>query len=159
MKTRFLFPNHFKTVGWVLFVPSLVLGILYNINNEILKSFLKIKVFAIAETQLFNFNSYFKFIENDIIDELILFGLIIGGVFVGFSKLKNEDEYISKIRYESLVWATYFNYGLIIIFTLFFYGFVYLSIVFYNLFFLLLFFIIRFHYMIYKLNKTNQDDE
>lgn len=159
MKTRFLFPNHFKTVGWVLFVPSLVLGILYNINNEILKSFLKIKVFAIAETQLFNFNSYFKFIENDIIDELILFGLIIGGVFVGFSKLKNEDEYISKIRYESLVWATYFNYGLILFFTLFIYGIPYLNILFYNMFTLLLFFIIRFHYMIYKLNKVNQDDE
>ncbi|MFC4740408.1 hypothetical protein ACFO3U_10425 [Flavobacterium ponti] len=159
MKTRFLFPNQFKTLGWILFVPSLILGILYSINNEILKSFLKIKVFAIAETQLFNYNSYFKFVENDIIDELILIGLIIGGIFIGFSKLKNEDEYISKIRYESLVWATYLNYALIIIFTLFLYGFAYLSIVFYNLFTLLLFFIIRFHYTIYKLNKANRDDE
>lgn len=85
--------------------------------------------------------------------------MILGGILIGFSKLQDEDEMISKIRYESLVWATYFNYGLILFFTLFIYGIPYLNILFYNMFTLLLFFIIRFHYMIYKLNKVNQDDE
>lgn len=159
MKTHFLFPHWTKRIGWILFLIGLLVAIIYNINNDFLSGHLKIKVFAISETQLFDFHNYFKFIENDILDELILVGLIVGGILVGFSKLKNEDEYISKIRYESLVWATYFNYALILFFTLFLYGFSFLGVVFYNLFTLLLFFIIRFHYMIYKLNKSNQDDE
>ncbi len=65
---------------------------------------------------------------------------------------------ISKIRYESLVWATYLNYGIILFFTLFIFGLPYLNVLFYNMFTLLLFFIIRFHYMIYKSNTSNHDE-
>jgi hypothetical protein len=159
MKTNFLFPNSWKKIGWIFFIPSLIGVILLSMNFEVFSQILKIKVFALAEIQLFDNQNYFKIIENHIIDEIILIGLIVGGILIGFSKLKNEDEFISKIRYESLVWATYFNYLLIIIFTTLLYGFTFLNVVFYNLFTLLLFFIIRFHYQIYKLNKFNSDEE
>jgi hypothetical protein len=159
MKTNFLFPNSWKKIGWIIFIPSLIGTLLLSLNFEVFSQLLKVKVFAIAEIQLFDNQNYFKIIENYIIDEIILIGLIVGGILIGFSKLKNEDEFISKIRYESLVWATYFNYLLIIIFTTLLYGFTFLNIVFYNLFTLLLFFIIRFHYQIYKLNKFNCDEE
>ncbi|MBP6039883.1 MAG: hypothetical protein KA523_06775 [Flavobacterium sp.] len=159
MKTNFLFPNSWKKIGWIIFIPSLIGAILLSMNFEVFSQILKIKVFALAEIQLFDNQNYFKIIENHIIDEIILIGLIVGGILIGFSKLKNEDEFISKIRYESLVWATYFNYLLIIIFTTLLYGFTFLNVVFYNLFTLLLFFIIRFHYQIYKLNKFNSDEE
>ena len=159
MKTNFLFPNSWKKIGWIIFIPSLIGTLLLSLNFEVFSQLLKVKVFAIAEIQFFDNQKYFKIIENYIIDEIILIGLIVGGILIGFSKLKNEDEFISKIRYESLVWATYFNYLLIIIFTTLLYGFTFLNIVFYNLFTLLLFFIIRFHYQIYKLNKFNCDEE
>ena len=41
-------------------------------------------------------------VKNSIIDELLTIAMIIGGLFIGFSKLKEEDEMISKIRYDCL---------------------------------------------------------
>lgn len=159
MKTRFLFPNYFKTLGWVLFVPSVLLTILISVYQVNADEYLNVSVFAIYADEFLSDTKYFSVIENSIVDELITLCMIVGGILVGFSKLKVEDEMISKIRYESLVWSTYLNYGLILFFTLFIYGTSYLNVLFHNVFTLLLFFIIRFHYMIYKLNKANQDDE
>jgi len=163
MKTHFLFPNKFKIVGWILFVPSFilfVLKILEVLPDGDATSFMKVKTFAIYnEGFFFNKTRYFQMITNNISDEITTICIIIGGLLIGFSKLKNEDEMISQIRYESLVWATYFNYAIFIFCTLFIFGMVYLNVLYFNIFTLLLFFIIRFHYKIYKLNKTNQDDQ
>lgn len=158
MKTHFLFPNSYKTLGWVLFVPSILITILISVFEINADEYLNVNVFAIYADEFLGKNKYFSMIKNGIIDELLTIAMIIGGIFIGFSKMKVEDEMISKIRYESLVWSTYLNYGLILLFTVFVYGTPYLNVLFYNMFTLLLFFIIRFHYMIYKLNKTNQDD-
>jgi len=159
MKTHFLFPNKFKTIGWILFVPSFIASLIISIANLNIDNYWVVKVFAFTETGIMSSNHYFSVIKNSIVDEVLLFSLIIGGLLVGFSKLKIEDEFTSKIRYESLVWATYLNYGLILFFTIFVYGFSYLNVLFFNTFTLLLFFIVRFHYLIYKLNKTSNDDE
>lgn len=159
MKTHFLFPNKFKIIGWILFVPCLVLSILILLFKIDTEQYLNLHVPAIYLDEFFGNKHFFQIIKNNIVDELLVLGLIIGGTLVGFSKLKVEDEMISKIRYESMVWAIYLNYLLIILFTIFTYGVSYLAILMYNTFTLLLFFIIRFHYMIYKLNKSNQDDE
>lgn len=159
MKIHFLFPNKFKTLGWIFFIPSFFISLVISIMNINIEKYLNTKVFAVINDEVFHSKKYFSIIENSIVDELLLFGLIIGGILIGFSKLKIEDEFTSKIRYESLVWATYLNYGLILLFTIFIYGIPYLNVLFYNTFTLLLFFIIRFHYSIYKLNKTANDDE
>ena len=160
MKTHFLFPNKYKKIGWMLFVPSFIASLvirMLNINIE--ENMLEMRVFAILDSGIMSSNKFFTIIDNCIVDELLLFGLIIGGILIGFSKLKIEDEFTTKIRYESLVWAIYLNYGLILLFTLFLYGVAYLDVLFYNIFTVLLFFIIRFHFMLYKLNKTSNDDE
>lgn len=159
MKTHFLFPNKFKKLGWILFVPSFIASLFISFSNLNIDNYWIVKVFAFKETGIMSQNNYFSVIQNSIVDEVLLYCLIIGGILVGFSKLKIEDEFTSKIRYESLVWATYLNYGLILFFTIFVYGLSYLNVLFFNTFTLLLFFIIRFHYLIYKLNKTSNDDE
>ncbi len=159
MKTHFLLPNQFKKIGWFLFIPSLIASFLISVANLNIDDYLVVKVFAFTNDDILGPKKYFSFINNSIADELLLFGLVVGGILVGFSKLKIEDEFTSKIRYESLVWATYLNYGLILFFTIFVYGLSYLNVLFFNTFTLLLFFIIRFHYQIYKLNKTSGDDE
>lgn len=159
MKTHFLFPNKFKKLGWILFVPSFIASLFISFSNLNIDNYWIVKVFAFTETGIMSQNNYFSVIQNSIVDEVLLYCLIIGGILVGFSKLKIEDEFTSKIRYESLVWATYLNYGLILFFTIFVYGLSYLNVLFFNTFTLLLFFIIRFHYLIYKLNKTSNDDE
>lgn len=164
MKTHFLFPNRLKIIGWILFVPSFILFVLRILkvlpDDDNGTSIMNVKTFAIYnEGFIFNKTGYFQMITNNISDEIITISIIIGGLLIGFSKLKNEDEMISKIRYESLVWATYFNYAIFIFCTIFIFGMVYLNVLYFNIFTLLLFFMIRFHYMIYKLNKANQDDE
>ncbi|WP_338409897.1 hypothetical protein [uncultured Flavobacterium sp.] len=160
MKTRFLFPNQFKMIGWILFVPSFIFAILIPLFEWNIEKYFEFSVFAFYTDDIFreSSNHFFQILKNSLTDELLTFSLIIGGLLIGFSKLKNEDEYISKIRYESLVWSTYVNYGLILLFTAFMYGFSFMNVLIYNTFTLLLFFIIRFHYMIYKLNNTNQND-
>jgi hypothetical protein len=162
MKTHLLFPNKYKALGWILFIPSILLVMLSSIFDFQLNEFFNVKVFALYNDDFFKTgkdSSFFQIINNNISDEILSFTLIIGGLLIGFSKLKVEDEMISKIRYESLVWATYLNYALFLLFTLLVYGISFLNVLFYNTFTLLLFFIIRFHYMIYKLNKANKDDE
>ena len=159
MKNLFLFPNKYKILGWILFIPAFIASLVISIFDINIDNYFVVKVFAFADTLILNDNNYFGISENSVLDEVILFCLIIGGILIGFSKLKIEDEFTSKIRYESLVWATYLNYGLILFFTLFLYGLSYLNVLFFNTFTLLLFFIIRFHYSIYKLNKANTDDE
>lgn len=159
MKTKFLFPNKYKTIGWLLFVPSIILTLLISIFSINTDEYLNVTVFAIFNDFPLSKPEHFTFIKNSIVDELLLIGLICGGILVGFSKLKIEDEFTTKIRYESLVWAIYLNYGLIVLFTLFVYGMGYMQVLIHNVFTILLFFILRFHYMIYKLNKTTNDDE
>lgn len=158
MKSHFLFPNQFKKIGWLLFVPSVIATFFISVLNISTDDYLHVTVFSFYQDTIGEVQGFFKFIKNSIVDEIVTIGMIVGGILVGFSKLKEEDEMISKVRYESLVWATYLNYGIILFFTLFLFGLPYLNVLFYNMFTLLLFFIIRFHFMIYKLNKTNHDE-
>jgi hypothetical protein len=159
MKTLFLFPNQYKKIGWIVFIPSFVASLIISFLDLSTDNYCQVNVFAILNDSISGENGYFTISKNSIIDEVLLFSLIIGGILIGFSKLKIEDEFTTKIRYESLVWATYLNYGLILFFTFFFYGIWFLNVLFYNTFTLLLFFIILFHYMIYKLNNSTSDDE
>lgn len=158
MKTRFLFPNQFKKIGWILFVPSAVATLIITFLNIPTDDYLNVSVLSLYQDSIGETSGFLKIIKNSVLDEILTLGIIVGGLLIGFSKLKEEDEMISKIRYESLVWATYLNYGIIIFFTIFIFGLPYLNVLFYNMFTLLLFFIIRFHYMIYKLNTSNHDE-
>jgi len=159
MQTNFLFPNRFKVIGWLLFIPSFIFGIVCRILEIEIDNYLPIKVFAIYKNGIFTENVFFDFMENGVLDEIVLICHIVGGILIGFSRMKVEDEYIAKIRYESLVWATYFNFGFLLFSTLFIFGTVYFEVMVLNVFSMLLFFIIRFHYMILKLQKSEKDDE
>ncbi len=136
-------------------------------SNEPVKFILKIfienyfisKTYAIINDQIFNNSKYFRVIENGILDEISTIFMIVGGIFTGFSKTKNEDEYISKFRYESLVWATYFNFGMLLFTTIFMYGIPYFYVLTANICAMLFFFIIRFHFKFYQLNKSLKDEE
>jgi hypothetical protein len=50
-------------------------------------------------------------VNNNILNEILGVVIILSLLVVAFSKEKSEDEYISKIRLESLVWSVYLNYG------------------------------------------------
>lgn len=157
MKSRFLFSHKYKPLGWFLFLVGLIFGTFLIINDFDYFN-LKMKVFPlIGETGLFSKNHSLEWSTNNISDELVAIFIIIGGILVAFSKTKDEDEYISKIRMESLIWATYVNYGVLILAILFVFDLSFFNVLIYNMFTVLLFFIIRFHYVLYKSKKVIED--
>ena len=76
-------------------------------------------------------------------DEIAAVGSIIGLLLIAFSKVRVEDEYVSKIRLESLQWAIYFNFVLLILATIFVHGMLYFQVIIFNMFTPLVFFIVR----------------
>lgn len=79
-----------------------------------------------------------------IFDELVSVFIIVGGFLVGFTKEKIEDEFIYKLRKDSLVWALIVNYSILLVAILFVYDMTFLHILFFNMFTTLVFFVIRF---------------
>ena len=161
MKPNYLLSNQFKRIGWILFIPSVILGLLFVIF-QFEPKFLDIKVFAILESSMAPWDSWDKFCvvtQTNAIDEILGILLIISLFFIAFSKEKNEDEFISKIRLESLLWATYINYAVLIIAILFVYGGSAFWVLVYNIFTILLFFIIRFNWVIRKSRKLAKDEK
>ena len=162
MKTNYLFPNKFKLIGWLLFIPSVVLGVCYLLNHDDAPAFLNVKMFAVLTDGLMNIFSgeaqnsgkYFKIVKTNLLDELVSIGLIIGAIFIAFSKQKNEDEFIAKIRLESLLWATYVNYIVLILMILFVYGLAFYWVMIFNMFTILFFFLIRFYWILFKTKKA-----
>lgn len=155
MKTKFLFPNRFKRIGWMLLVPTTILGILVIFNDFELK-FLDLNVFAIYSGGGFFSGSpdIMEIFKDNLTNEISGILFIIGAIFVAFSKEKHEDEFIGKTRLESLVWATYINYAILIFCFLFIYGEGFLKVMILNMFSILIFFIIRFNYILYKTSKS-----
>ena len=159
MKLNFLFPNKFKRIGWFTLIPSAIIG-LSTLIYEYEPSFLDFNVPAIFVDELFSVNKKtFRMVTNNILNEILGVLIIISTFFVAFSKEKSEDEYISKIRFESLAWAVYFNYAILILTFLFIYDFAFLWVMVFNMFTVLLFFIVRFNWQISKLKKSASYEE
>lgn len=159
MKTNYLFPNSFKKSSGLLFLISL-LGIILipiiNKDDNVIE--LQTNVFALFYDEGIKTKSM-GWIKDDIFPELLGIVLILSGLVFAFSKEKTEDEMISKIRIESLVWATYINYAVLLFCILFIYGFSFFSVMLYNMFTVLFFFIIRFHWMLYKNSQICTHEE
>jgi len=159
MKSRFLFSHKFKALGWVLFSIGVIIGLITWISEYDFDEHFEINVFALVDEGFMNSESYFKVVKNGVVDELISVLIIIGGILVGFSKAKEEDEFISRIRMESLIWATYVNYTVLLFSIVLVYGISFFNILVYNMFTTLIFFILRFHYVLYKSKKNMSHEE
>jgi len=96
-------------------------------------------------------------IHDNFTQELAGILFIVGAFFIAFSKEKNEDEYIAKIRLESLLWATYVTFAIQILCLLFFYDFTFLKWMIINMFTILIVFIVRYNYIIYYSKFQNNE--
>jgi hypothetical protein len=104
------------------------------------------------------FWGHFYRLENEnIYNEITGILLIIGAVMATFSKEKHEDEFIEKLRLESLVWATYINYGFLLITIIAIYGTDFLYVMQLNMCTFIILTFARFNYLLYKsrLEQTN----
>ncbi|CAH0995452.1 hypothetical protein EMA8858_01575 [Emticicia aquatica] len=150
MEPRFLFPHRFKLIGWILAIPSIILG-LFVLFDDLHFDFLTFKIpfkYLFADEFLSSNDKGNTFSVFNFTDEIATIGTIVGLLFIAFSKLKLEDEYVSKIRLESLQWAIYFNFVALILATIFIHGMTYFNVVIYNIFTPLIFFIVRFYYIL-----------
>ena len=158
MSRNYLFPARFQKFGWFLLVPFGLMFLLFAFGPDSIKEQWRMPVFAIADEELFQKTIWFSFTSNAVFDEVTLIGLIVSLLLIAFSKEKDEDEFISQIRLNSLVWALLINYGILILAELFVYAFSFLNILYFNLIMILVLFVIKFRIELHKL-KTNAGNE
>ena len=158
MQNKLLLPNRYKKIGWLILIPSAILGILLCFN-EFGANWLHAPVFAIANDGINDNYKYFIVKEANITNTLIGSLFIIGAMLVSFSKEKIEDEFIAETRLSSLLWAVCVSYILLLVAFLFVYGTPFLDVMVYNMFTVLIIFIIKFNYTLYKNTKTVPDEK
>lgn len=151
MISGFLLPNRFKAIGWIILIPSFIFAVLWvaGFRPEV-----QAPVFAIWSNQ----NEMFSIIRKDVYNEIISVPLLISLLMVTFAKEKNEDEYISKIRLDSLVWSIYINSVMLLIAIMVVFRDGFHNIMIYNMFTTLILFVVRFYLVLY-LNKKQMINE
>ncbi len=158
MAHELLLPNRYKLIGWIIMIPSFMVGI-YLIISGYEASWLNVKMLSIFPAELFGEQKYFSMVTINLTNTLISVLFLIGCLIVGFTKEKNEDEFIAKIRLSSLLWAVLVNYILLLLAFIFVYGPSFLNVMIYNMYTVLLIFIIRFNYLLYKNSKWVSDEK
>lgn len=151
---NYLFPNKYKKLGYILFVSGVILYLLERFFDIKLET----TIFKVYDDRFLGSTTWFDWSIDDISNELSIILLLLGSIFSLFSKEKVEDEFINKIRLESLVLGIYLNIGILIVTTLTIYGTFYLSAIIYSVFTYLIFSFIIFHYKLYQ-NKKEINNE
>ena len=144
MKSRFLFPYWCRYLGYALIVAHVPVMLLrkalgFDSPGEA------------AGPGLFNSHHIFFMVTT----LLMLVGLVI----VAFAKEKVEDEQISQLRLDSLQWAVYLNYMILIVTLVFTSNNDFRDILHLNLLIPLVFFIVRFRWVIFRLNSSLSKEE
>lgn len=150
MMTNYLFPHSYKRIGWILFVPTAVFLILWLAGV--------IKDIKIPLPKIFNFYSWVGH-STDLQTTILPIILIAALLFIGFSREEDEDEYVARIRMESLIWSLYVNYLLLAVAFLVVYGVEFLTVTWVGLFTLLIVFVFRFQWKLYQTRKLVKDEK
>ena len=85
--------------------------------------------------------------------------VLVGLFLVAFSRERVEDEQIIQLRLDSLRWAIYLNYAILLFGLIFTYGGESNHILMLNIWLPLLFFILRFQWVIYRLNRSARSND
>jgi len=145
MKTKHLLPNRLKALGWWILLPSIFIGLRITIMEW--------------EPDLLNFQlpkalNWNGSAHNNLLNELLGIAAIVGGLIVAFARVKVEDELMTRLRLESLVWAVKWNYIILLLAFVFVYGLSFYWVMIYNMFTVLILFIAKFHLSMRELNRS-----
>jgi len=147
MKNNFLIPNKFKLLGWILFSTFLLFSIYCQYFDFEIPGF---QLYYPADDNFISPSGY------NLTNEVAYLGTILGLLIICFSREKNEDELINSIRLNAFQWSVLANYIVLIILIFSFYGLGFVFIMAYNSLTMLIVFIMRFYYGIFKLNRTDE---
>ena len=106
MKSNSFFPNQLKVLAWIVFIPAVIIGfITLFAGNEIAEpEFLDAKVYGFSPENFFSEKPTFHQLKNNLLNEILGVLIIVSGLILGFSKVKDEDEFIAQIRSKSLIY-------------------------------------------------------
>lgn len=133
---NFLFPRVFHIIGWILFIPAIILGILQYFSAPIYPN-----------------------VSDIIANDLAIIGVAVGSLFIVCSKEKREDEMTSAIRLTALLYTLYVYMGLLIISTICLNGYWFWLFMCLNLVLFPIIYVIIFRWEIHKFNKMSEEDE
>lgn len=155
MKSYLLLPSKYKVFGWSMFLIAVALYaycfLIYpNLYDELS---LEIPGFTSSYTE------HFKWANNNLTSSVLISVILIGLLMICFSKEKNEDEYISLIRLRSWQWAVLISFGILIAANLLVYGLEFMVFALYNMATILVVFIIKFYYSLFRLGRERLADE
>ncbi|RVU01444.1 hypothetical protein EOD41_05635 [Mucilaginibacter limnophilus] len=147
MKTRFLFPYHWRKIGVALFILGFIVSGLTLYFRD-----------AIA-IWYFEHNPKGKPLFDELTHDISLLLWICGLFLTAFTKEKIEDEQIAQLRLDSLQWSIYFNYAVLVICIILIDSWhLMLGVAAHYIFTPLIFFIIRFRWAIYQANRSLKND-
>lgn len=132
----FLLPHSIRPIGWIVLVPTLILG-------------------ALLITGALGVSGTVETILNDI----AIIGIALGSIFITCSRERIEDEMTSMIRLKALLTSLYTYVVFLIIWTLAVNGIAYLYVTIVSLVMLPLIFVVCFTYEMHKYNNVNSDEE
>lgn len=158
MMNNLLLPHKYKKLGWIILVPVTILGMIL-IFSDFEALAIQAKVFAILNDEFLGKKESFSIIQTNITNTIIGILFIVGALLVSFSKEKVEDEFIAKLRQTSLLWAVLVNYILLLFAFMFIYGSAFFNVMLYNMFTILIIFIIRFNYVMYRNSKSELSEK
>jgi hypothetical protein len=151
MRQNLLLPYRFKTAGWILLIPSLIIGIALNF---VLPYFLENYEYKEGAS----LSSILDFVY-EWGNTIIITCLVIGVLFTAYSREKIEDELTSQIRLNSLMLALYIYSAVVILITLFVYDFDYVMYMTYSVLGFMLLFLAIFRLQLWRLRKEGSNEE
>ncbi|KFF00325.1 hypothetical protein IX39_06605 [Chryseobacterium formosense] len=150
MNTLQLFPHRYKRIGWLIFIPSLAMGLL-SLSNLINFPEVSLPVFYNSGLPFSSEEpGLFKNAEIDLFPNLFGILIIIGGILIGCSKEKIEDEYISSLRLKSVFWSLIVTYSIVLILFLTIFGTLFFTVMILIMFLPLVLYVFRFNYLLLK---------
>lgn len=134
-----LFPHVCQLIGWIMFLPCLILGALL--------------FFGILSD--FSYSNTIGIVLNNI----SIIGIAVGAIFILCSKERIEDEMTRTIRLSSLLNALYVYVSLLVLCTLLINGLAFASFAILNLVLFPIIFVCNFRYAMYRYNKLSDNEE
>ncbi len=158
MNNKLLLPRKCRLIGCILlpFASTLLVAVAYF---DVSIPFLH---YNTKQAKLSGdwFPPGFLFTRNFYADYTCTLAMIVTFIslfMIAFSRLKQEDEYVSYVRLRALQLSVYINYIILLIASLLFFGLTFLAVMQINLFTILILFILIFNYNLYlkpRLSKT-----
>lgn len=131
-----LFPSAFHILGWILFIPALIAGLL--IYADLLRPT------GILETA---------------INDAVIIGIALGSLLIVCSKEKTEDEMTKAIRLSAILNALYVYVILLILSTILINGVEFMEFAIVNLVLFPIIYVLIFRLEMHRFHKMIEDEE